>query len=156
MEFLVSWSGSGIFFYRGRIFFQMDPEGKFTGFTFLTLCNIIARKIHCMHLYDRVPDQFVHEVLPARAHVRVVGQVQHPGHLRHGVRDFCWQNHRNDLLHILLFSSKSYHVVWYVEIRDDDPDPVGSVNFRPAGSITFFIGSGSITFFHWIRSGSCL
>ena len=42
-----------------------------------------------MHLYDRVPDQFVHEVLPARAHVRVVRQVQHPGHLRHGVRDFC-------------------------------------------------------------------
>ena len=31
----------------------------------------------------------------------------------------------------------------FVLYRDEDPDPVGSVDFWPAGSGTFFIGSGS-------------
>ena len=33
--------------------------------------------------------------------------------------------------------------LFLVHDRDEDPDPVGSVDFWPAGSGTFFIGSGS-------------
>ena len=29
-----------------------------------------------------------------------------------------------------------------VKYRDEDPDLVGSIDFWPAGSVTFFIGSG--------------
>ena len=32
------------------------------------------------------------------------------------------------------------------KIRDEDPDPVGSVDFWPAGSGTFFNGSGSVSY----------
>ena len=36
-----------------------------------------------------------------------------------------------------------YHAAGYLLSRDEDPDPVGSVDFWAAGSVTFFNGSGS-------------
>ena len=54
------------------------------------------------------------------------------------IENLCTLKSHFDFIYSICFKNK-----FYVRNRDEEPDPVGSVDFWPSGSITFFIGSGS-------------